>query len=115
MNTEDNNNADPEPPFRCSCCDRELNPYTNMAEFQESLHIHYHAGPGSTYIEQGSLVECVLCQGCISVILGRWLRVTPGHAELLPDAELLRGEMPVFFEQQEQQWGESEGDKKKRH
>ena len=115
MTTEDNNNADTLPPFRCSCCDRELNPYTDMAEFQESLDIHYHAGPGSAYIDPGSLVECVLCQGCISVILGRRLRVTPGHAQLLADGESLRGEMPAFFEQQEQQWAEGGSDDKTRH
>lgn len=86
-----------------------------MAEFQESLDIHYHAGPGSAYIDQGSLVECVLCQGCISVILGRRLRVTPGHAQLLADGESLRGEMPAFFEQQEQQWAEGGSDDKTRH
>jgi hypothetical protein len=34
-----------------------LSPNKDVEEFQESLHVHYHARHGPKYIEPGSLVE----------------------------------------------------------
>ena len=55
--TEDNTQPDFEILFHCDCCGRELSPNKDVEEFQESLHVRYHARQGSKYIEPGSLVE----------------------------------------------------------
>jgi hypothetical protein len=64
----------------CHSCGCILAPDLDIHEFQESLHIRYHAGCGSRFIADGSLVECILCQSCTHEILGRFLRITPNHA-----------------------------------
>jgi hypothetical protein len=112
--TEDNAESGFEILFHCDCCGRELSPNKDIEEFQESLHVRYHARQGSKYIEPGSLVQCVLCQGCISVILGRWLRVTPGHANSA-DAEAPIGDLPLYFALVEKILEEEDGDDKKLH
>jgi hypothetical protein len=65
---------------KCHCCGCILAPDLDIHEFQESLHIRYHAGCGSRFIADGSLVECILCQSCTHEILGCFLRITPNHA-----------------------------------
>lgn len=65
---------------KCDCCGMRLDPDRDTPEYQESLHIRYHAGPSSRIIEDGSLVECVLCQTCTHEILGHFLRITPNHS-----------------------------------
>ena len=112
--TEDNAESGFEIIFHCDCCGRELSPNKDIEEFQESLHVRYHARQGSKYIEPGSLVQCVLCQGCISVILGRWLRVTPGHANSA-DAEAPIGDLPLYFALMEKILEDEDDDHKNLH
>lgn len=78
--------------FHCDCCGRELDPEKDVTEFQESLHIHFHTHEESKYLPPRSLVECVLCQYCVSVILGRWVRITPANGDEMP-----MGDLPMYY------------------
>lgn len=67
--------------IRCDRCGRlsEL----GDAEFQETVCIDLKAGYGSIFGD-GNDVQVDLCQHCLKVTLGRWLRVSePGKAKQL--------------------------------
>ena len=72
-----NRNVFPEFQSRChcDCCGHDLDPRSDIYEYQEALHIRYQAGYGSKHVEDGSLVECVLCQDCTNQLLGPYLKI----------------------------------------
>ncbi len=79
MSQEDSNidlTSESEITRYCDRCGRDLDPRAGDHEFQEALRIKYRPGPGSLHIEEGSLVECVLCQDCTRKTLGQFLRIS---------------------------------------
>ena len=81
----------------CDRCGREAELDDADGEFHEFTSIEHRAGYGSVFGD-GNDVEVDLCQHCLKVTLGSWIRVTDPFAGFSPDHH--GGEFPQESETQ---------------
>jgi|GEM_PF-2438930 len=81
--------------IRCDRCDRSAEVGDTELEFQEFVSIDLKAGYASIFGD-GKHVQVDLCQHCLKVVLGRWLRIHDPSAESLGQFDPNRhgGEFP---------------------
>lgn len=59
----------------CDRCGKAMEQGVAETEWQERFIISFRAGFGSIFGD-GNLVECDLCQDCVQIAIGKWMRIT---------------------------------------
>lgn len=59
----------------CDRCGKVMEQGVAETEWQERFIISFRAGFGSIFGD-GNLVECDLCQKCVQIVIGKWMRIT---------------------------------------